>query len=271
MSKRRKQPSKAATSPSPQSPTNSPTPACFSPHNVIFQLIAILALSTVLGFTFNSANPVGVKFNSPAASPSIAMSQTDSSVDSLIEKNSDSAPSPVPPKPWRSNSNVQLAAQSPAPQATPAPVPTQPTTKSVATKSQPPSPHSHNHAPTPVSSTNNPANPSPIHWPEAKELVATGRAVLVDVRHKALYDAGHIPGAISLPEMSMPDDFKKFLDQQPEGRIVILYCSSTSCSQSARVAARFVNEFHYPAVRYMTGGYAEYQQAELVKPAPVAP
>jgi len=55
--------------------------------------------------------------------------------------------------------------------------------------------------------------------------------------------------------------------QLPTDMVVIVYCSSTSCSQSARVATRLVNEFQWPAVRYMTGGYQEYQQAELAKPA----
>ena len=59
-----------------------------------------------------------------------------------------------------------------------------------------------------------------------------------------------------------------FLSTQPTNLTVIVYCSSTSCSQSARVANRLVNEFRWPSVRYMTGGYLEYQQTELAKPAP---
>lgn len=96
--------------------------------------------------------------------------------------------------------------------------------------------------------------------------------MMVDVRHKSMYDAGHIPGAVSVPEMSPPAEFTTFLSQQPTNLIMIVYCSSTSCSQSLRVANRLVTEFQWPAVRYMTGGYLEYQQAELAKPAaPPAP
>jgi len=90
--------------------------------------------------------------------------------------------------------------------------------------------------------------------------------VLVDVRPRPSFDAGHIPGATSLPEASPPDEFKSFLSRQPTNITVITYCSSTSCSQSARVANRLVGEFHWPSVRYMTGGYLEYQQAEIIKP-----
>jgi rhodanese-related sulfurtransferase len=116
-----------------------------------------------------------------------------------------------------------------------------------------------------------PTNPAPIHWSEAKAMVAAGQAVLVDVRYKPMFDAGHIPGATSLPEMSLPEDFKTFLSQQATNLTVIVYCSSTTCSQSARVANRLVNEFHWPAVRFMTGGYQEYQQLELTKPTPTPP
>ncbi len=116
-----------------------------------------------------------------------------------------------------------------------------------------------------------PANPTPIHWLEAKALAAEGRGVLVDVRHKGMFEAGHIPGAIALPEGSPPEEFKAFLSRQPANVVLIVYCSSTTCSQSARVANRLVTEFHWPAVRYMTGGYQEYQQLELAKPTPPAP
>ena len=95
--------------------------------------------------------------------------------------------------------------------------------------------------------------------------------MLVDVRHKAMYDAGHIPRAISLPETSSPEEFTTFLNQHPTNLTLIVYCSSTSCSQSARVAGRLVTQFHRPSVKYMTGGYLEYQQAELAnKPTPPA-
>ena len=90
------------------------------------------------------------------------------------------------------------------------------------------------------------------------------RTVLVDVRQGPMFDAGHIPGAISLHEISPPQKFAAFLNQQPTNIRVIVYCSSASCSQSVRGANRFVNEFRWPSVRYMTGGYLEYQQAGLV-------
>ena len=114
-----------------------------------------------------------------------------------------------------------------------------------------------------VTVTPAPTNPAPIHWREAKPLVAGGKALLLDVRLAPLYDAGHIPDAISLPEGSTAEMIKAFLEQVPTNLTLIVYCSSTSCSQSKRVADRLVNEHKWASVKYMTGGYQEYQQEEL--------
>jgi rhodanese-related sulfurtransferase len=116
---------------------------------------------------------------------------------------------------------------------------------------------------TPPAQTN--LNPAPIHWRQAEPLVAAGQALLVDVRPAPVYDAGHIPDAISLPETSSTEVINAFLEQVPTNLTLIVYCSSTSCSQSKRVADRLVGMHLWPSVKYMTGGYLEYQQEELAK------
>lgn len=267
MSKHRKpreQPSHGPeTTRAPLRPLATQTPP-FS-RTLLRQLLAIVGLSTVLGFTFNSASPVGVRFDEPTSPPTPAPAQIAKTENVPPQNTPATLAVVVPPKP----TNVVVAAVPPRPTSPPKPIPPAPsvTPPSIAPPTQSPT--------NPLVVVTTPpatpqVNPAPIHWPEAKALTASGSAILVDVRHKPVFDAGHIPGAVSLPEMSSPDDFKNLLAQQPAGRTVIVYCSSTSCSQSARVAARLVSEFHWPAVRYMTGGYAEYQQLELAKPAPPA-
>ena len=219
-----------------------PSGGVFS-RSVLLQLLAIVGLSCVLGFTFNAASPVGVRFGEPAV-VTVSTNVTAAAIAiPVTPAQTNPAAAPSPPLP-----SIQPVVSRPAPisisHTVANPFVAAPTTQTVQT------------------------NPAPIHWPEAKELVAKGRAMLVDVRHAAMFDAGHIPGAISLPETSPPEEFKMFLSTQPTNLTVIVYCSSTSCSQSARVANRLVNEFRWPSVRYMTGGYLEYQQTELAKPAP---
>ncbi|MGC3956419.1 MAG: rhodanese-like domain-containing protein [Verrucomicrobiota bacterium] len=224
---------------------------CIFSRQVLLQLLALVGLSSVLGFTFNAASPMGVRFGEPAVAlaPVRTLAESNSLPATLLRTNSVVPPAPAPVQ-------VAAAATSPLPVAQPN-VPSTPWSVSVA------SAHPNSVKPAPAS-----PNPTPIHWSEAKKLVAANQAVLMDVRHKPMFDAGHIPGATSVPEMSPPEEFKTFLAKQATNITVIVYCSSTACSQSARVASRLVHEFYWPAVRYMTGGYQEYQQLELANPAP---
>ena len=56
---------------------------------------------------------------------------------------------------------------------------------------------------------------------EAAKLVKQKKAIFVDVRAKESYDAGHIKGAISIPE----SDLIKRLKEIPEKRMIITYCA----------------------------------------------
>jgi rhodanese-related sulfurtransferase len=244
-----------------QSPGAAPASASASSPlltgGILGQIIAVVGLGTVLGFTFNSASPLGIRFGT---SPSPAVATIPPADVSVPPAAAGSSEKTVPPQPQvvQITEQISVAPLPPAP-AVVFPTPNQPVpvtpTQSVAAVTPP------------IAEL----NPAPTHWPEVKAWIAEGRAVLVDVRHTPMFQAGHIPGAISLPEISPPDAFRSFLDQQPTNLIVVVYCSSTSCSQSARVANRLVHEFKWPKVRYMTGGYQEYQQAELAKPASTTP
>lgn len=229
---------------------------------MVWQLAAILGLSTVLGFAFNSANPVGVQFalatesasaDAPVKAKAVA---TDSAVVTPVQ--AATPVTPVPPVTGIQTPSVPVVTQVAVPSA-PAPVPvtipaTNPPAKAVATTVTTPPPP----APTPI----------PTHWKEVKPLLAVSNIVLVDVRPKGAYDAGHIPGAISLPEASTPDEFDAFVKQYPTNTPLICYCSSTSCSVSFRVAKKMMQQYNYSSVKYMTGGYLEYQKEELAPPQP---
>jgi rhodanese-related sulfurtransferase len=231
------------------------------------QFTALLVLSAALGFTFNAANPIGVRFaKAPTGSPPAVGSKTNFSLSStssvvvqpsppVAQGSAQPAPQPVP----------QAATRPPVPPRLP-PMPTNFPKPAMATTTPPPAT---NPAPVAVArpaQTN--LNPAPVHWREAKPLVATGSALLVDVRARPVYEAGHIPDAISLPETSSSAEIAAFINLVTTNLTLILYCSSTSCSQSLRVANRLVSEFHHPSVKYMTGGYQEYQQEELAQSQP---
>jgi 3-mercaptopyruvate sulfurtransferase SseA len=71
-----------------------------------------------------------------------------------------------------------------------------------------------------------PANPSPesarrIGPAEAREALAKGTAVLVDVRAKESYDAEHAQGAILIPLGDIPAR----AGELPKDKLIITYCT----------------------------------------------
>lgn len=56
---------------------------------------------------------------------------------------------------------------------------------------------------------------------EAEAAVKKGDAILLDVRDAAAYKAGHIKGAISLPEAEIPARFSTL----PRDKKIITYCA----------------------------------------------
>jgi rhodanese-related sulfurtransferase len=224
-----------------------------------WQLAALIGLSAVLGFAFNAANPVGVRFKPDVHSAAVMPGVVSNEFKLVSTTNATTNPTPsaathtvvphitVPSPPPFLQTNLPSSAVALVINPVVVAVPPAVT----------------------VAQTN--SNPAPIHWLQAKPLVAAGQAILVDVRPKAGFDAGHIPGAISLPETSSPPEFAAFLQQFPTNLTLIAYCSSTSCSQSLRMATRFVQEFRWASVKFMTGGYQEYQREELAKPQPPNP
>ena len=267
MSKHRKKP--VAASGQIQSAQKRATLPDSRARRMVWQLVGLLGASVVLGFAFNSSNPVGIRFNEADSETTSTRLTTEAPAPTVAAPTNRLASLPPLPQPPAENPKATrvIVPTPPSPpvenhthahtrQLTPAsPVAPPTATTPTATAVSPPAP-----------APSTPQNPAPIHWNEAKPLVESGQAVLVDVRPKPVYDAGHIPGAISLPETSSPEEFTTFLNQHPTNATLILYCSSTSCSQSARVAGRLVTQYQRPSVKYMTGGYLEYQQLQA-KPA----
>jgi len=92
----------------------------------------------------------------------------------------------------------------------------------------------------------------------ADELLARldkGRAVVVDVRPRPEYEAGHIAGARSVPI----DDFETALGQLPSSREIIAYCRGPYCVY-ADDAVRLLRERGYTA-RRLDSGYPEWHRA----------
>jgi len=89
-----------------------------------------------------------------------------------------------------------------------------------------------------------------------KIVAAASGSVLVDVREKEEYRAGHLAGSLSIP--------RGFLEMQVEGKLpdkavpVIAYCQSGTRSL---LAAQVLKEMGYANVSSMAGGYGAWKGA----------
>jgi rhodanese-related sulfurtransferase len=68
----------------------------------------------------------------------------------------------------------------------------------------------------------------PVTLKELRRLIREGDVTVVDVRPKGEFDAGHIPGALSVPT----SELKQRLRELPKSREVIAYCRGRYCVYS---------------------------------------
>ena len=64
-----------------------------------------------------------------------------------------------------------------------------------------------------------------VDSPTLQALLENNAAVLADVRPAAEYDAGHLPGAISIPL----DQLTQRLRELPADKVIVLYCRGPHC------------------------------------------
>ncbi len=99
-------------------------------------------------------------------------------------------------------------------------------------------------------------------WAEVKPLLARGEIVLVDGRDDAAFEAGHIPGAVSLPLRSLSEKAAEFSTKYAQAKPLVTYCGSVGCPIAHVLAEQLRNDYGYTDVREMPGGYVEWRTAE---------
>lgn len=73
----------------------------------------------------------------------------------------------------------------------------------------------------------------PVTQAELRKLVRDGKVTVIDVRPPDEYEAGHIPGALSIPVAEL----KRRLRELPKRREVIAYCRGPYCVFSLEAVA----------------------------------
>ena len=103
---------------------------------------------------------------------------------------------------------------------------------------------------------------STVTWLELKPEVMARTAVLIDARSRALFDAGHIPGAVSLPVNELLDRLPRFTARYRKNTPLVVYCSTAACGLADAEGSALIEQFGFANVRVLLGGLAEWQTEE---------
>ena len=98
-----------------------------------------------------------------------------------------------------------------------------------------------------------------VYW---NEILQHEKEVLIDVRTEQEFNAGHIPGAISIPV----DELRHRLVEIPNAEKIVLYCA---VGQRGYLAYRILSQSGFSNIYNLSGGYstwvASHNETHLVQ------
>jgi ArsR family transcriptional regulator len=97
----------------------------------------------------------------------------------------------------------------------------------------------------------------PVSRKELCRRMRDGRVTVIDTRPEAEFAAGHLPGAINVPQ----DELNRRLRELPRGRDIVAYCRGPFCVLSYEAVAE-LRKRGFKAFR-LEGGYPEWKAAGL--------
>jgi len=96
-----------------------------------------------------------------------------------------------------------------------------------------------------------------VDRPTLWRLAQEGQVTVLDVRPSAEFDAGHVPGAVSIPL----EDLGRRLSEIPERRLVVAYCRGPYCVLAVQ-AVEMLRRHGY-AARRLEDGFPEWREDGL--------
>lgn len=201
---------------------------------VALQACGILLAAVVLGVAYNQSSPLGLRTTSAedqSASPVATPGTPALPIPSITQPGDAGRPQPI-------SIGAKVADLNPV-----LPSPPVPSNQSPAAVANPP--------------------PFPeLKWPAVKALLAAKQIVLIDARLKETHLLSHIPGSVSLPAYSPPEELQAFATKYPKDTRLVLYCNSDTCDMSHELAGKLARNYGYSNLSVMPGGFAEYLIAE---------
>lgn len=97
------------------------------------------------------------------------------------------------------------------------------------------------------------------------QLHQSGKALVFDARPLFVYNFGHVPGAIHLPENRCADEIANRQNEirgaLASGKTLVVYCTGVTCPDAHSVAARLAAAGHPASV--FTGGWDAWREAGM--------
>ncbi|MFB6262909.1 MAG: ArsR/SmtB family transcription factor [Bradymonadaceae bacterium] len=87
-----------------------------------------------------------------------------------------------------------------------------------------------------------------VQGDELAERIEEGDVTLIDVRPREEYEAGHLPGAVSVPL----EELEERIDELPSDEEIVAYCRGPYCVMSAE-AVETLREREFDAIRLEDG------------------
>lgn len=86
-----------------------------------------------------------------------------------------------------------------------------------------------------------------------------GAMLWIDARSDADFARAHVPGAWPLNEERWDEQIEAVVDRWQPGTRVVVYCSSTGCQASRRVADSLRSQYQFDDVWVLHGGWEAWQ------------
>jgi len=101
-----------------------------------------------------------------------------------------------------------------------------------------------------------------VELSQARRIVATGDWVILDARPVDDFEAGHIPGALSMPAKAPGERFAELQVLLVPAQPAMVYCSGSACDQGLRLG-EFLQAQGLEEVALFEGGMEVWDEAGL--------
>jgi rhodanese-related sulfurtransferase len=95
---------------------------------------------------------------------------------------------------------------------------------------------------------------------DAHQAWSAGRAIFLDARAPADYNAGHIPNAFSLPAESFAEHFAKVASYLAPDSMIICYCDGVDCDLSHHLAEK-LRDNGFKNIHILKNAWTEWNKA----------